>query len=158
MAAAAEFLDIDGKPVRVSNREKLYWPDEGLTKGDLIDYYRAIAPVLLPHLRDRPMSLNRTPDGVLSEGFFQKDVKKIAPPWAQPPIVGESGSRLIHLLPGRSGLIFMVNLGCIEQNPGPRANHSSARLRRHRPDPQDLPFDRVVETAQGVQAAESAGG
>jgi bifunctional non-homologous end joining protein LigD len=163
MAAAAEFPEIDGKSVRVSNRDKLYWPDERLTKGDLIDYYRAIAPVLLPHLRDRPMSLNRTPDGVLSEGFFQKDVKKIAPPWAQlAPIVGESGSRLIHYLlcQDEAALVFMVNLGCIEQNPWASRVQSI-----HQPDyvaidldPQDLPFDRVVETAQGVRKLLEAAG
>src|SRR5215213_9344147 len=65
---------------RLTNTEKVYWPADGYTKADLADYYRAIAPVLLPYLRYRPLSLHRHPDGVGGEGFFQKDVSKSPPP------------------------------------------------------------------------------
>src|SRR4029453_18319910 len=64
----------------LTNLDKVYWPAEGYTKGDLIAYYREVAPVLLSHLRDRPMSLHRHPDGIAGGSFFQKDVGRRPPP------------------------------------------------------------------------------
>jgi bifunctional non-homologous end joining protein LigD len=58
--------------VVVSNRHKVFWPDEGLTKGDVIDYYDKMADYILPHLKDRPLSLRRNPNGIRDEGFFTK--------------------------------------------------------------------------------------
>src|SRR5581483_1287109 len=71
-----------GKRVlKLSNLDKVFWPDEGITKGDLLTYYRAIAPVLLPHLRDRPFTLKRYPDGITGGHFFQKDAPSHMPDW-----------------------------------------------------------------------------
>jgi bifunctional non-homologous end joining protein LigD len=156
MSDAAQLLDIGGKPVRVSNRDKLYWPEEGITKGELIDYYRTIAPVILPHLRDRPMSLNRTPDGASGKSFFQKEAQKIAPPWAQlTAIFGETERRTINYLlcQDEAALVFIANLGCIELNPWASRVQTIAQpdFLTLDLDPQDLPFDRVVETAQEVR-------
>ena len=67
--------------VKLSNLDKVFWPDEGITKGDLLDYYRAVAPVLLPHLRDRPFTMRRYPDGAFGKAFFQKDAPKHMPEW-----------------------------------------------------------------------------
>src|SRR6478736_2982472 len=71
-----------GKRVlRLSNLDKLFWPEEGITKGDLLAYYRAIASVLIPHLRDRPFTMKRYPDGWRGSHFFQKDAPRHMPDW-----------------------------------------------------------------------------
>ncbi|MDX6469598.1 MAG: bifunctional non-ous end joining protein LigD, partial [Gaiellaceae bacterium] len=67
--------------VKLSNLDKVFWPDEGITKGDLLDYYRAVAPAILPHLRDRPFTMRRYPDGAFGKAFFQKDAPKHMPEW-----------------------------------------------------------------------------
>src|SRR5437899_1207172 len=69
------------KEVKFSNLDKVFWPDDGYTKGDLIDYYRAISPWLLPYLKDRPVVLTRYPDGITGKSFFQKDAPAFAPDW-----------------------------------------------------------------------------
>ena len=66
--AKQSFLELSGKQVKVSNLDKVFYPATGFTKGDVIDYYRDVSPVLLPHLKDRPISLKRYPEG--GEGFF----------------------------------------------------------------------------------------
>ncbi len=72
----------DGKrELRLSNLDKLFWPDEGITKGDLVDYYRQVAPVLVPHLRGRPFTMRRYPDGAFGKAFFQKDAPSHMPDW-----------------------------------------------------------------------------
>src|ERR1700747_1258775 len=67
--------------VKLSNLDKVFFPDEGITKGDLIEYYRSLAPVLLPHLRDRPFTMRRYPDGAFGKAFFQKDAPPHMPEW-----------------------------------------------------------------------------
>ena len=73
------------RELKLTNLEKVFWPDEGITKGDLIDYYRQIAPVLVPHLRNRPFTMRRYPDGIDGKAFFQKDA----------PVQCPTGSRRI---------------------------------------------------------------
>ena len=67
--------------LKLSNLDKPFWPDEGITKGDLLAYYRDVAPVLVPHLRDRPFTMKRYPDGAFGKFFFQKDAPKHMPDW-----------------------------------------------------------------------------
>jgi len=69
--------------VRLSNLKKVFWPDQGYTKGDLIAYYDAIAPYMLPYLRDRPIVLTRYPDGIQGKSFFQKDAPVFVPDWVR---------------------------------------------------------------------------
>ena len=69
------------RELRLSNLDKLFWPDEGITKGDLVDYYRQVAPVLVPHLRKRPFTMRRYPDGIDGKAFFQKDAPTHMPDW-----------------------------------------------------------------------------
>src|SRR5690349_9937592 len=71
--AAAE-IKIKGKTVKLTNQQKVYWDKEGYTKGDLVNYYRAVAPYILPYLKDRPQSMQRHPNGINKPGFYQKDV------------------------------------------------------------------------------------
>jgi bifunctional non-homologous end joining protein LigD len=78
--------------VRLSNLDKPYWPEEGTTKGDLLRYYRDVAPTLLPHLRDRPFTMKRYPDGWQGKPFFRKNVANYAPAWMR-RVAGEFTSR-----------------------------------------------------------------
>jgi len=110
--------------VKLSNPGKVFWPDEGITKADLFEYYRAIAPVLVPHLRDRPFTMRRYPDGAAGKAFFQKDAPKHMPEWIPryPAHVStrESPSRKkwidAPLVNDEDALLWMVNMGCIDMN------------------------------------------
>jgi bifunctional non-homologous end joining protein LigD len=120
-------VPVDAQPegrVKLSNLDKVFWPDEGITKGDLIDYYRAVAPVLLPHLRDRPFTMRRYPDGAFGKAFFQKDAPKHMPDWIRTFRVQvstrESPSRKkwieAPIVNDEDALLWMVNMGCIDMN------------------------------------------
>ena len=114
-----------GKRVlKLSNLDKSFWPEEGITKGDLLGYYRDVAPVLVPHLRDRPFTMKRYPDGWQGKFFFQKDAPKHMPDWI-PTARFEASTRerppqrrLIDfpLANEELALLWMVNMGCIDMN------------------------------------------
>jgi bifunctional non-homologous end joining protein LigD len=141
----------------LTNLGKVYWPKEEYTKGDLIDYYRESAPVLLPYLRDRPMSLHRHPHGIAGGSFFQKDVGRRPPPaWVRTvTLPSESrGEPITYVVcDDEPTLLYLANLGCIELNPwNARATNPD------RPDwmvidldPESVPFGRVIEAAQAVR-------
>ena len=76
-------LDVDGRDVRLTNLEKVFWPGAGITKGDLIQYYAEIAPALLPHLVDRAMVMKRYPHGAAGEFFFMKRAPSPRPDWIE---------------------------------------------------------------------------
>jgi bifunctional non-homologous end joining protein LigD len=106
--------------VRLSNLDKPYWPDERITKGDLLRYYRDVAPALLPHIRDRPFTMKRYPDGWQGRPFFRKDVTNYAPAWVKRVTVSvtsrEQQRRRIEVpvVNDELALLWMVNTGCIE--------------------------------------------
>jgi bifunctional non-homologous end joining protein LigD len=106
--------------LKTTNRTKIFFPDEGITKGDVIDYYERMADVIIPHIKDRPESLFRTPNGINQKGFFQKDAGDEAPSWVQHiELFSESTSKDIDyiLCNNKPTLIYLANLGCIEINP-----------------------------------------
>ena len=76
-------VNVAGKVVRLTNLDKVYWPEHGFTKGQMIDYYTRIAPAILPHLRDRPLTLKRYPEGIDGQMFYEKNCPKHRPPWVQ---------------------------------------------------------------------------
>jgi bifunctional non-homologous end joining protein LigD len=105
--------------VRLSNVDKVFFPGEGLTKGDLIQYYVSIAPMLLPHLADRALSLNRFPDGIDGGSFYEKQCPSHAPDWVvTAPILSAHRGAAIDFCtaPDRETLAWLANLGCIEMN------------------------------------------
>jgi bifunctional non-homologous end joining protein LigD len=110
--------------LKLSNLDKLFWPDEGLAKGDLLDYYRRVAPVLVPHLRDRPFTMRRYPDGAYGKAFFQKDAPSHMPDWIPrvPLMVStrETPRRRKRiqapLVNDELALLWMANMGCIDMN------------------------------------------
>ncbi|MEO5968741.1 MAG: non-homologous end-joining DNA ligase [Bdellovibrionia bacterium] len=100
--------------------DKILWPEEKITKGDLINYYRTIAPFILPHLKDHPQSLNRHPHGIGRPGFFQKDAIGYLPKWVEThAIYSPSSEKSINyiLCQNEWTLLYLINLGCIELNP-----------------------------------------
>ncbi len=108
------------KKLSLSNLDKVYWPDEKITKGDLINYYRSVSHFIVPYLKNRPLSLLRNPNGIKDRGFFHKDAGSIAPSWMKTKkILSESTNKIVHYLlcNDEKSLLFIANLGCIEMNP-----------------------------------------
>ena len=106
--------------VNTTNLNKMYFPDEAITKGMVIDYYQQIADYILPYLKDRPQSLKRNPNGILDKGFFHKDAGDEAPEWAKSiEIYSESAKKEIDYIicNDPQTLAYLNNLGCIELNP-----------------------------------------
>ena len=101
-----------------TNMKKVLWPDEGLTKGDLIVYYDAVADTILLYLRDRPMHMNRYPDGIHGKSFYQKDVPDHMPEWVETVPI-ESESKTIHYVVcnDRETLLYLANLASIDLHP-----------------------------------------
>lgn len=112
-------LDVEGRPVKLTNLQKVFWPDTGFTKRDLLQYYADLAPVLLPHLRGRAMVMKRYPHGIAGTHFFMKRAPEARPAWiATCTIEHASGSRIAFpLVQDLPSLLWMVNLGCIDLNP-----------------------------------------
>ncbi len=105
---------IDGHALKLTNLDKIYFPENGYTKRDLLNYYDAIAPLLLPHLKDRALSLKRYPNGIHGQFFFQKNTPEGYPAWLRTETI--EGIRYV-LADDRSALLYLTNLGCIDQNP-----------------------------------------
>jgi bifunctional non-homologous end joining protein LigD len=111
------------RTLRLSNLDKVFFPDDGTTKGDLLRYYRDVAPVLIPHLKDKPFTMKRYPDGIEGGFFFQKDAPKHMPDWI-PTERYRSTSRETRekrtiaypLVGDELALLWMVNMGCIDLN------------------------------------------
>lgn len=109
-----------GVELNFTNTEKLFWPEEKITKGDVIAYYEKMAEYLLPFVVDRPQSLRRNPDGIKNEGFFQKNVEGAVPDWIETKSLRSksTGETIEYLLcQDKETLLFMANWGCIEINP-----------------------------------------
>ncbi|HEX7902704.1 MAG TPA: DNA ligase D [Chitinophagaceae bacterium] len=115
-----EELKVGKETVAITNRHKIFWPDEGYTKGDVIDYYDKMSPFILPHLKDRPLSLKRNPNGIRDEGFYHKDAGENAPAFVKVfPVESESSNKTIDYIVcnNKATLLYLANLGCIEINP-----------------------------------------
>jgi bifunctional non-homologous end joining protein LigD len=120
---AADVVREGKRELRLSNLDKLFWPDEGITKGDLLDYYRQVAPALVPHLRGRPFTMRRYPDGAFGKAFFQKDAPSHMPSWIRTfhaPVSTRGGAERevdFPVVDDELALLWMVNMGCIDMNP-----------------------------------------
>jgi bifunctional non-homologous end joining protein LigD len=144
------------EPVKFTNLDKVFWPDEGITKGDLVDYYRAVSPWMLPFLRDRPLVLDRYPDGIAGKSFFQKNAPKNAPGHLRSLALRAEGSgrEIDYLLcDDVDSLLYLVNLGAI-----PFHLWSSRVEAIEKPDwcildldPKTAPFDHVVRIALAIR-------
>jgi bifunctional non-homologous end joining protein LigD len=156
MPGHKETIRVGRHLVTISNRDKIYFPKEKITKGNIIDYYRAAATLILPYLKDRPENLNRHPNGIDAPGFYQKDITMPLPPWIKTAeIYSESNDKDMHYLvcQNEETLLSMANLGCIEINPW-----NSRVTKLEKPDyfiidldPGDISFAQVIKTAQMVR-------
>ncbi len=142
--------------LKLTNLQKIYWPEDRYTKGDLIEYYKKISGYMLPYLKDRPESLLRHPNGITGEGFFQKDITQLNAKWLKTKKIfsGSNDKDIKYLICNdEETLIYMANLGCIEINPW------FSRINKlENPDyfvidldPEEIEFDKVVETALAVK-------
>ena len=143
--------------VEVTNSDKVFFPGEGITKAEVVGYYRAIAPSMLPFLKDRPLVLTRYPDGIEGKSFFQKDAPEWRPEWIRTVRIRSEdvGRDLDHfLVDDAEGLAWIANLGTI-----PIHVWSSRAPALERPDwcvvdldPKEAPFAHVVELARALHA------
>lgn len=114
------FAEIGGRLLHLTHLNKIYFPADGYTKRNLLAYYYQVGPLLLPFLEDRPLVLRRYPNGIEGESFFQKDAGKGVPEWIKTvPIASEGTGRSIRYFVANDlpSLLYLVNFGCIDQNP-----------------------------------------
>lgn len=150
-AQAEANLVIDGHRLKFTNLNKMFYPADGVVKRDLLNYYDAVAPLILPHLKDRPLSLKRYPNGIDHDFFFQKEVAESFPKWLRT----EMADSIRHVIgEDRATLLFLVNLGCIDHNPWMSRigslEHPDYMLIDL--DPQNCPYSKIVEAALLVRA------
>ncbi|HWZ31327.1 MAG TPA: DNA ligase D [Bryobacteraceae bacterium] len=140
-------LTIDGQRLKFTHLDKLYYPDDGIPKRDLINYYDAVAPLLVPHLKDRPLSLRRYPDGIKAEAFFQKNTPESYPGWLRTETAPD-GIRYI-VADNRATLLYLSNLGCIDQNPWMSrvGSYESPDYVLIDLDPVECSYEKIVEAA-----------
>lgn len=115
-----EEIKVGKDRVNITNREKIYWPDEKYTKGDMIDYYDRMSTYILPYLKGRPLSLKRNPNGIKDPGFYHKDAGEKAPAFVDVfKVKSESNGKIIDYIVcnNKATLLYVANLGCIEMNP-----------------------------------------
>jgi bifunctional non-homologous end joining protein LigD len=151
-------LRVESREVRLTNLRKPFWPERGITKGHLIQYYADVAPVLLPHVRDRAMVMKRYPNGASGDFFFMKRAPVPRPDWIRTCAVSHGSGNVIDfpVIDDLPALLWVINLGCID------LNQWYARCDDvNRPDyvhfdldpGQGASFERVCETALAVRAA-----
>jgi bifunctional non-homologous end joining protein LigD len=166
LAGKEAVFEVDSHPLKFTNLDKVFYPAERYTKRDLISFYDRVSSWLLPHLCNRPLSLKRYPNGIHAEYFFQKDTPDYYPAWIpREPILehtrsepgraarAEKTNRYL-LANDRATLLYLANLGCIDQNPW----MSRAGSLEHPDwvlidlDPVECEFARIVEAAQLVKS------
>lgn len=145
--------EIGGHNLKFTNLSKVFWPDLGITKRDMLNYYYQVTPFILPYMKDRPQTLNRFPNGIEGKSFYQKDVTGKVPDWIEKfSYYSESDEREKNFLicSDEASLLYTANLGCIEMNPWSSRSESPDN-----PDwciidldPDKNTFDQVIEVAQ----------
>jgi bifunctional non-homologous end joining protein LigD len=148
-------LTVEERRLKFTNIKKIFYPQEGHTKRDVINFYAAVADLLVPHLRGRPLSLRRYPNGIEGESFFQKEAPAGIPDWLHTEKIAtdeESSTRFV-VADDKASLLYLANLGCIDQNPwmsrlGSLENPDFILIDL---DPYHCGYDRIIETAQLVR-------
>jgi len=146
-------LDIGGHRLKFTNLNKVFYPTDGYTKRDVINFYAAVADLLVPHLQGRPLSLKRYPNGIDNDYFFQKDASGF-PDWLhRAELAEDEESKTRVICDDKASLLYLANLGCIDQNP-----YMSRMGTLEHPDfilidldPYHCGYDRIVEAAQLVR-------
>jgi len=149
-------ITLDKHLVKLTNQDKIYFQKDGITKGDVIDYYQSVAAYILPHLKNRPLSLNRFPNGIEEQSFYQKDAGDHIPDWIKTTqVYSESNDKYIDYIycNDKATLAYLNNLGCIDLNPWnsslPDLEHPDYLVLDLDPSSKNT-FDEVIETALQV--------
>lgn len=142
---------VGGKVVSLTNLNKEFFPELGLTKRDLLAYYSTVAPLLLPHLKDRAMVMKRYPDGIHGQFFFMKRVPEGAPSWVKTCSIQHPKAGLVPfpMVQDLATLMWVINLGCIDLNPWYSRCDDTDRpdVLNFDLDPGEAPFPKVLEVA-----------
>ena len=149
----SQVKSVNGHQIKFNNLSKLYWPEDKVTKRDMLNYYYQMGPIMLPYYKDKPQTLNRFPNGIHGKAFYQKDVKGKAPDWAKTfPYYSNADEREkeFFVITDEAGFLYIAGLGCIEINPW------NSRIQKpDNPDwciidldPDKNTYDQVVQTAQ----------
>jgi bifunctional non-homologous end joining protein LigD len=150
-------LTVEGRTVRLTNLEKPFWPDLGITKGDLIQYYADVAPLLLPHIRGRAMVMKRYPHGAAGEFFFMKRAPSPRPDWIETCRISHDSGNVIDfpMINDVPSLLWVINLGCIDLNQWYAACDDVDRpdYLHFDLDPGTATWEQVLESARIVHAA-----
>ena len=155
--AGSAKVRVDGKEVQLTNLDKPFWPELGITKGDLIQYYADVAPLLLPHIKDRAMVMKRYPHGAAGEFFFMKRAPSPRPDWIRTCRIDHDSGNVIDfpLINDLPSLLWVINLGCIDLNQWyatcddvDRPDYLHFDL-----DPGSAAWEQVLESAQIVHEA-----
>lgn len=148
---------IGKQQVTLTNQNKIYFPDDEITKGDIIDYYQSVSKFILPHLKNRPQSLNRFPNGIEGLSFYQKDADEHTPDWVNlQKIFSESNDKYINYIicNDKETLAYLNNLGCIELNVWtsriPKVDFPDYLVLDLDPSEKNT-FEEVIETALAVK-------
>jgi bifunctional non-homologous end joining protein LigD len=154
-ARRTEAVKVSGVTVELSNTGKTLFPDDQVTKGDLVGYYRDIAARMLPYLRDRPLSMERYPDGITGERIVQKNVPRYFPDWIARTRVKKQGGTLVQVICDRPAtLVYLANQACIEMHAflsRTGALDRADQLVFDLDPPDDHRFDQVKHLALGLR-------
>ena len=150
----SETITLGNRRIELSHLDKVLFPKSGITKGELVDYYRRIADTMLPHLRERPLSMHRFPDGIGKDGFFQKNLPDYFPDWFDRVELEKEGGTVSYAVVGdAASLVYIANQGCITPHLS-----LARRDKPHRPDrlifdldPSDDDFGKVQQGAQHLK-------
>ena len=156
-AAGSAKVRVDGKDVQLTNLDKPFWPDLGITKGDLIQYYADVAPLLLPHIKQRAMVMKRYPHGAAGEFFFMKRAPSPRPDWIKICRIDHDSGNVIDfpMIDDVPSLLWVINLGCIDLNQWYAACDDVDRpdYVHFDLDPGSATWDHVLESARIVHEA-----
>lgn len=152
--AKDQWVDVEKRKLKLSNLEKVLYPDDGITKAEVVEYYLNIAPTMLYHIKGRPLTLIRYPDGLDGEQFFQKNIPDWAPDWIDSVSLGGETTKNYTLAEEKAALIWLANLASLELH-----QMHSRSPHYERPDymvfdldpPEDADFRRVIETALNLK-------
>ena len=149
MARTSEFVKVGKRKLELSNLTKVLFPDDGIVKAEIVEYYLKIAPTLLAYIKGRPLTLVRFPDGIYGETFYQKTRPDWAPDWIDSINLGDEKKDYI-MASEQAALVWLANLACLELH----------QIHAHKPEfgkpdyivydldpPENYPFEKVVELA-----------
>ncbi len=157
MPRSSQVVQVGKRTLELSNLNKVLWPEDGVLKAELIQYYLSIAPTILPHIRGRPLSLVRFPDGIHGETFFQKNLPDWVPDWLESVEIGDAKKTINYVIATEdASLVWLANMACIELH----QMHCRAKSRDY-PDyfvfdvdpPDGTPWEQIADVGEGLRGA-----